>query len=1026
MLQASPLLKVFSAVLSGIARIGRAALFRPWGRRLLLILVIIGALTYELRTATLQARVLSSYATKLSYALEAGASPRIAFPHAGPFDQQRGYTRLPDFITRATANGYQITQQVHMSPELTQLIDWGISPPYREPAATGLIIRGAGDSPLYDASQTERFFRDFTEIPPLLLTTLLFIENRELHEDTNPRHNPVIEWDRLVKAGVLYAGYKLGFSVPVQGGSTLATQLEKYRHSPGGRTTSILDKGRQILGASLKAYSEGENTLSWRRTISLDYLNTMPLAAAPGYGEVYGLGPGLWVWFGLRLPEVCAVLNTLDQTPSPAKVYVYKHVLALFMALRAPTTYLVTNRTALTERTNQYLHVLAATGVLDATFAQAVERVPITFRSMIPTTPRPSFTEYKATNAVRTSLLQLLDIPQLYDLDRLHLQVNTTIDSDLQYKVGQFLQNLTTPEFVAEHGLDKQERLLRGVDAENVSYSFLLFERTPEGNALRVQADSLDQPFDLNRGVKLELGSTAKLRTLAHYLELMTELYQEFVSLEASALQQRASDARDPLTRWAAETLKREKNPDLHQFLLQALDRRYSASPYETFFTGSGAHRFNNFSRSENRRILSVREALQRSTNLVFIRLMRDLVRFHQARLPYDVDTVLSQPDDPLRQRMLEELAEEEAKAVLLRGYAKYHDLPQEDLVAQFLGKRAKSLRHLAILFFAWNRTVDHNGLADWLQQHLGAPVSEEEVAKLWRAYSNPDLNLADYGYLLSRNSLEVWCAGALFHEPALTWEALFAQSGEARKIASAWLFKSRNRRAQNLRLRIRVEQDAFARMTPYWQRLGFPFAQLVPSYATALGNSSDQPIALAELMGIIMNNGVRRPSPLIKSLHFAEGTPYETTLQFASNDEQVLEPEVAVVLKTVLAEVVEKGTAQRVKGAFQQRDETILTVGGKTGSGDNRFQTISRGGRVLSSRAVNRTATFVFYIGDRYFGVITALVRGPEADDYSFTSVLPVTVLKLLAPTLLPHLSAPPAVDVKIASATQHHRSSR
>jgi hypothetical protein len=30
----------------------------------------------------------------------------------------------------------------------------------------------------------------------------------------------------------------------------------------------------------------------------LDYLNTVPLSAKPGYGEVNGLGDGMWVWYG--------------------------------------------------------------------------------------------------------------------------------------------------------------------------------------------------------------------------------------------------------------------------------------------------------------------------------------------------------------------------------------------------------------------------------------------------------------------------------------------------------------------------------------------------------------------------------------------------------------------------------------------------------------------------------------------------------------------------------------------------------
>jgi hypothetical protein len=39
------------------------------------------------------------------------------------------------------------------------------------------------------------------------------------------------------------------------------------------------------------------------------------------------------------------------------------------------------------------------------------------------------------------------------------------------------------------------------------------------------------------------------------------------------------------------------------------------------------------------------------------------------------------------------------------------------------------------------------------------------------------------------------------------------ARSLSARHAASEWLFKTRNRKAQDLRLRIRIERDAFARM---------------------------------------------------------------------------------------------------------------------------------------------------------------------------------------------------------------------
>ena len=179
-------------------------------------------------------------------------------------------------------------------------------------------------------------------------------------------------------------------------------------------------------------------------------------------------------------------------------------------------------------------------------------------------------------------------------------------------------------------------------------------------------------------------------------------------------------------------------------------------------------------------------------------------------------------------------------------------------------------------------------------------------------------------------------------------------------------------RGAQDTRLRIRVERDAFKRMTPYWQRLGFPFQHLVPSYATAIGSSSDRPAALAELMGIIVNDGV---APADAAPHPActwarARRTRRSMVPKPDAGEQVMDPTVAQALRGALADVVENGTARRARRRLQDAAGKKIVAGGKTGSGDNRVKTFDRGGWLKSSRVVNRTATFTFYIGDRYFGV--------------------------------------------------------
>ena len=73
----------------------------------------------------------------------------------------------------------------------------------------------------------------------------------------------------------------------------------------------------------------------------------------------------------------------------------------------------------------------------------------------------------------------------------------------------------------------------------------------------------------------------------------------------------------------------------------------------------------------------------------------------------------------------------------------------------------------------------------------------------------------------------------------------------------------------------------------------------------------------------------------------------------------------------------------------------------------------------LIESRVVNRVATFVFMIDDRFFGTLTAYVPGEQAAQYEFTSGLPVRLLGYLMPTLAPMLDAPvpEAADAATAS---------
>lgn len=170
-----------------------------WGWALLLGLVLLAALVYESRTSILQSYLLPRYTVKLTYEIDAGPSPRIEFPRGGPYDQQLGYS----LKQRLDSQGFRIVEQARMAEPMAQLVRIGITSPYDEPAAAGLVVHAAQGESMFDARHPQYFFVYFEDIPPLVVESLVFIENRELLAETDPHRNPAVDWGRLAKAGAL-------------------------------------------------------------------------------------------------------------------------------------------------------------------------------------------------------------------------------------------------------------------------------------------------------------------------------------------------------------------------------------------------------------------------------------------------------------------------------------------------------------------------------------------------------------------------------------------------------------------------------------------------------------------------------------------------------------------------------------------------------------------------------------------------------------------------------------------------------
>lgn len=963
-----------------------------------------GLLVYEAGTSRLQARYLSRYAAGLGHQTAPGAGDAPRFPTHGPFDQRMGYTAIPDIVSRLAPRGFVVTEQARQSAELRAHLDRGLYAPYEEKSRAGLTVLDCHRAPVYSFRYPYRTFERFEQVPQVVTQALMFIENRDLLDPDRPQMNPAVDWVRFTRAVLGQLGSRIdpGFDTP--GGSTLATQIEKYRHSPDGITHDAREKLRQMASASVRAYRRGADTLPVRRQILLDYLNTVPLSAAPRHGEVHGLGDGLWVWFGTDLARARALLTPAQGLAAdPAeRAQVLRQVVALMVAHRRPSWYLAEGRDDLNQITDAYLRLLATEGIIDTGWRDAALRQRLVFRDMVRQPPKLPASPGKGTTAARGRVAGWLGT-SLYDLDRFDARLDSTLNAGLQDAVGAYLGRLGDPEFARSQGLIG-ERLLQPGTLGAVRYSFTLLERTPEGNEVRVQTDTTNQPLDINEGSKLELGSTAKLRVLATYLELVAELHARLAPQDPKTLGRIAFDRQDSLTRWAVQHLSTHPDRSLDAMLEAALERRFSADPGERFFTGGGLHSFNNFNADDNGRTPTVREAMQASINLPFVRLMREVVRHTMYQVPGSTARLLEDGEDPRRSAYLARFADREGQTFLRRFWRKAEQRNPAELRALLLDGLRPTPERLAAVFRYLEPGASAEALGVFLRERLGEKAPDAaRVERLHERFAPDALDLPDRGYVAGVHPLELWLVAFRLQHPGASLSQALEDSADERQAVYGWLFRTRVKSAQDTRIHTLLEVEAFLEIHSRWSRLGYPFGHLVPSLATALGSSGDRPAALAELMGVIVNDGVRLPTRHITGLHLAAGTPWETALgRSAAQGERVMAPEVARALRKALSEVVERGTARRLSGSFKTEGGEDLSPGGKTGTGDNRV--VVRGRAALS---LNRTATFVFHLGPRYFGSLTAYVVGPDAARYRFTSGLPVQILTSMGPGLMPYLDS-------------------
>ena len=264
---------------------------------------------------------------------------------------------------------------------------------------------------------------------------------------------------------------------------------------------------------------------------------------------------------------------------------------------------------------------------------------------------------------------------------------------------------------------------------------------------------------------------------------------------------------------------------------------------------------------------------------------MRDIVRYSLYREGNRAQ-LLKDDKDPRRTEYLAKFADKEGQTYLLRFWRKYRGKTADEQLDTFLDGLKPSAVRLAAVHRYLMPDASQETFAAFLAKRLPREkLSDRRIEQLYTSYGPGKYSLPDQGYIARVHPLELWLLSYLKEFDKATFADAVEASRDERQEVYSWLFKTRHRSARDSRIRTMLEVEAFLDIHQRWARLGYPFDHLVPSLATALGSSGDRPAALAELMGIIQNGGIRAPTLRIEHLSFAKGTPFETEFQPAQTE---------------------------------------------------------------------------------------------------------------------------------------------
>src|SRR5262249_18058622 len=152
---------------------------------------------------------------------------------------------------------------------------------------------------------------------------------------------------------------------------------------------------------------------------------------------------------------------------------------------------------------------------------------------------------------------------------------------------------------------------------------------------------------------------------------------------------------------------------------------------------------FTNFERWEGERIMTVRMAFEHSVNLVFIRMMRDIVRFEMFNANPAMGDLFEDRYAPGRREYLERFADQEGSAYMTAFWQRYRGKPEDQRVATMLGRIRPTTNHLmavrtSVALLSVRPGLDEESFTRIMRARLSAKqLADEDLSALYAKYDH-------------------------------------------------------------------------------------------------------------------------------------------------------------------------------------------------------------------------------------------------------------------------------------------------